>query len=305
MTRLHWDIYGEGDTHVCLVMGMKEDRAAWKFQVEHFGRDPRYSVLVMDNRGGIGAPFPGIPSMFRYSIPTFATDVLRVLDAVDWRSQRSVHLVGVSMGGMIALRVAQKDSDRLASLTLMSTAAKFHAPPQSESGGSKILGFLLPKSRARKARDACAQLFPSAWLRQSPCTCSSAGPDATHYDTNSAFLEAFFRSRLSVLPKGSLLGLALQGLACLRHNVTRTELAAIGKSLGHRTVVMTGDADTVIDPKCSDVLAAGIDGSRLLIYELGGHALMLQDAGRVNADLDRHFLSCPSSSSLSSSLPAS
>lgn len=52
-----------------------------------------------------------------------AQDVIEVLDHVGWTESRSVHVVGISMGGMISLELAKVIPERIASLTLISTTS--------------------------------------------------------------------------------------------------------------------------------------------------------------------------------------
>lgn len=91
---------------------------SWAPQVEHFGRDPRYSILVFDNRGVGNSGTPRGPytcvtlSHLSISITQMcvtprrtsgmAEDVIVLLDYLGWTEERSVHLLGLSLGGMIA-----------------------------------------------------------------------------------------------------------------------------------------------------------------------------------------------------------
>lgn len=52
-----------------------------------------------------------------------ALDTLEVLDHLGWTEKRTVHVVGVSMGGMISLELASRVPQRIASLCLISTTA--------------------------------------------------------------------------------------------------------------------------------------------------------------------------------------
>lgn len=81
-------------------MGLGGMKYAWQRQTKDFAHKQadRYSSLVLDNRG-IGEsdkPF------LRYSTSEMARDVLEVVDHLGWTSNRELHVVGVSMGGMIA-----------------------------------------------------------------------------------------------------------------------------------------------------------------------------------------------------------
>lgn len=55
-----------------------------------------------------------------------AQDALDLLDHFNWTE--NVHLVGISMGGMISLELADADPHRFQSLTLTSTTARRNIP---------------------------------------------------------------------------------------------------------------------------------------------------------------------------------
>ena len=81
-------------------MGLGGMKYAWQRQTKDFAHTQadKYSVLTLDNRG-IGEsdkPF------FRYSTSEMAKDVVEVLDHIGWTAARECHVVGISMGGMIA-----------------------------------------------------------------------------------------------------------------------------------------------------------------------------------------------------------
>ena len=90
-------------------MGLASYMAAWQRQTKDFGhsqntnrdQSPKYSCLIFDNRG-IGKSDK--PSM-RYSTSEMAKDTIEVVDHAGWTSERQLHVIGASMGGMIAQEV--------------------------------------------------------------------------------------------------------------------------------------------------------------------------------------------------------
>lgn len=72
----------------------------WQRQTKDFGHTEadKYTCLVFDNRGmGLSDKL-----ILRYTTSEMARDVVELLDHVGWTGERSVHVVGISMGGMIA-----------------------------------------------------------------------------------------------------------------------------------------------------------------------------------------------------------
>jgi pimeloyl-ACP methyl ester carboxylesterase len=75
----------------------------------------RYRVIRVDNRGaGLTGDVPGAP----YTVETMTADCLAVLDAA---GVRQAHVVGISMGGLIAQELALTAPDRVLSLCLAAT----------------------------------------------------------------------------------------------------------------------------------------------------------------------------------------
>ena len=88
-------------------MGLGALKWYWQRQTQDFGhRDnagDKYSVLIFDNRGMGESDVP----LSRYSTSEMARDVLEVLGHVGWRGERECHVVGISMGGMIAMELVR------------------------------------------------------------------------------------------------------------------------------------------------------------------------------------------------------
>jgi 3-oxoadipate enol-lactonase len=109
-----WESGGpEGAPAVLLVMGLGYPAAMWWRQIPAITE--RYRVILLDNRGAghtgdvVGAP---------YAIETMAGDVIAVLEAAQ---EKTAHLVGLSMGGMIAQEIALTRPELVRSLVLMAT----------------------------------------------------------------------------------------------------------------------------------------------------------------------------------------
>lgn len=110
--RIWWTSEGRG-APVVLVMGLAYPSDMW-FRVSPVLAEG-YRVLRLDNRGaGRTGDVPGAP----YSVETMADDVLAVLDEAD---ETSAHVVGASMGGLVAQEIALAAPERVRSLVLACT----------------------------------------------------------------------------------------------------------------------------------------------------------------------------------------
>jgi pimeloyl-ACP methyl ester carboxylesterase len=106
---LYYEELGEGEP-VLFLHGLGSSGGGWPFQRQAFA--DRYRVILADLRGhGRSSRLPG-----PYSIPMFANDVVGLLDAL---GIDSVHVVGLSLGGMVGFQLAVDHPSRLRSLTVV------------------------------------------------------------------------------------------------------------------------------------------------------------------------------------------
>lgn len=93
----------------------------WQRQTRDFGHTEadQYSCLIFDNRGMGESDKP----LLRYTTSEMARDVIELLDHVGWTGERSVHVVGISMGGMIAQEMVRlHDPPGLSTIAAKNTA---------------------------------------------------------------------------------------------------------------------------------------------------------------------------------------
>ena len=110
--RIHWRSLGKGEPLV-LIMGLGCTSAMWFRLAPRLAR--RHRVILLDNRG-VGQT--EVRHFVVHRVSTMAADVAVVLDAA---GETSAHVLGLSMGGMIAQQFAADFPDRVRSLTLMAT----------------------------------------------------------------------------------------------------------------------------------------------------------------------------------------
>jgi len=109
---LAYTIDGDGEETVVLVNGLADTKETWELQVPALV--DRYRIVTYDNRGVGESSTPPGP----YTTKDMADDLAGLVDALELDR---FHMVGVSMGGMIAQEYAIAHSDRLLSASFCST----------------------------------------------------------------------------------------------------------------------------------------------------------------------------------------
>jgi 3-oxoadipate enol-lactonase len=109
-----WEAEGPEDAPaVLLIMGLAYPAAMWFRLLPALTE--RYRVIWIDNRGaGLTGDVPGAP----YTVETMTADCLAVLDAA---GVEQAHVVGISMGGLMAQELALTAPERVLSLCLTAT----------------------------------------------------------------------------------------------------------------------------------------------------------------------------------------
>lgn len=290
---LAWEVHGQGAKKLCLVMGLLASKYSWRDTVAWFARRPEYSVLVFDNRGAGKSSKP----WGRYTTGLLARDTVALLDHVGWSEDRSVHLCGVSMGGMISLEIAKIVPNRLRSLTLTSTCAKHQNPPRTrvESVQSWIEYFRPKPSMEARVKTMMKTLFvDEVWL-------DSHNPEYPEYRTNRERIFTILYSRALTMGVPPMSGQVGQIAACLTHDCSFKDLALIGQRVPD-VLVISGTLDHLIDPACSKTLyrELSLNGERKSIksvfFEGKGHALPTEaeveyhnEVERIIAAADRRY----------------
>lgn len=260
--RTYYEVSGQGAGAPTLVMirGLSRSSRYW-LDVRPL-LEARLRLVVLDNRG-VGrsdAPRPG------FTVADMGDDVAAVMD--DAGISRA-HVFGISLGGMVAMRFALRHAARVDRLVLGATTAggrgRLPVPVA-------VVGTFLGSARLGTAE---------AMRRTAPLTLSARAlrerPEIVEKWVELA--EAEPRHKLALV--GQL-------LAARGHDASR-ELARITQP----TLVLTGDADTLIDPAESRRLAEGIPSSRLEILPGAGHDFPTEQPAETAAAILRFLTSRP------------
>ena len=142
--QLHYEDYGHG-TPVLLIHGLGSSTLDWEFQIPVLSA--RYRVLALDVRGHGRSDKP----RERYRMVDFADDVAALIEHLQLPP---VHLVGISMGGMIGFQLGVDQPHLLRSLTIVNSAPEVKAHnlrERLEIAKRWLLARLLPLETLAKA----------------------------------------------------------------------------------------------------------------------------------------------------------
>jgi pimeloyl-ACP methyl ester carboxylesterase len=250
---------------VLLVIGLGLQLVDWPESFVQALLDAGYRVVRFDNRdAGLSTHLPalGKPNMFwtalqlkmgmaansPYTLGDMTADTIGVLDAL--HIQRA-HVLGMSMGGMIAQRMALAVPARVLSLTSMLSSSGAQNLPGPQG---KVLRAMMASPRGNSDDDFVAQYFHLFKLIGST---THATPDA----------ELREQIRRSVVRSRDPVGIMRQMVAV----ATDIERAAMLHRITAPTLVLHGKADPLLPYACAQDTARRIPGAKLVGIDGLGH----------------------------------
>jgi pimeloyl-ACP methyl ester carboxylesterase len=279
---LCYEIFGDANAEpMLLIMGLGAQMIHWDDDFCRQLAARGFRVIRFDNRdigkssklsGGmrlgplemLKLRFLKIPVAAPYRLRDMALDTVGLMDAL---GIQSAHLVGASMGGMIAQEVAISFPQRVRSLTsIMSTTGDPKVPPPT--------------------REAMAVLM--------------APPTATKEEYFARFAQTWKVLRVGSFPEDEALdraraertferglnpaGVGRQLRAVLASGSRKERLASVKAP----TLVIHGTVDPLVRPEGGKGTAASIPGARLLMIEGMGHALPIPMWPQIIDAIDKH-----------------
>jgi len=271
---LFYELRGNPDApnKIVFVMGLSGSHRGWDLQSHYFSALPDYQVMVFDNRGAGFSHSPAAP----YTIETMATDVIFLTNEVAFQK---FHLVGVSMGGMIAQHVALIAPQRIESLTLIVTRVSggFLNGLPTFRGIIQFYKMQASVDNQEALINAGADLlFPHEYLE------SSAG----NGKTNREVMHDLVVQRNKEVPVQNADGKRNQFAAVKAHGLSHEQIAQL-KNAKFPILSIVGDQDILIRPSHSYHMPHQI-GADLLIVEGAGHGVMQQCPEIVNFYIKEH-----------------
>ena len=248
---MYYEVHGDGEP-LFLITGRALDLTNWMFQIPEFSK--KYQVVAFDNRGAGRTDAPDAP----YSIKMMADDTVGLMNAL---GINRAHILGLSMGGYIAQKLAIECPGRAKSLILAATwGGERSTYPVSTHVANAWLAArtegISPKTLARIQLPYLVtdQFFEKPEIVKMWVDAMAANP----YQQ-----PAYACGR--------------QLAACAEHH-TRGQL----KQITAPTLVLVGKEDMLLPVKLSVDLAESIPKAKLVVLEGGGHLFNIEIRDKFN-----------------------
>jgi pimeloyl-ACP methyl ester carboxylesterase len=277
-----YEIFGDADAEpMLLIMGLGAQMVLWDDEFCRRLAARGFRVIRFDNRDiGQSSKLSGgkrltalellklrllkIPVAAPYKLRDMAEDTIALMDAL---RIRSAHLVGASMGGMIAQEIAIIFPERVRSLTsIMSTTGNPKVPPPTREASAMLM------APPPATRDEFITRFAQTWkiLRV------GAFPED----------EALDRSRAERIYARGLnpAGVGRQLRAILASGSRKERL----RNVKAPTLVIHGTVDPLVHPMGGQDTAASVPGAKLMMVEGMGHAIPIPMWPQIIGAIDEH-----------------
>jgi pimeloyl-ACP methyl ester carboxylesterase len=245
--RLRYETWGVGKTPLLLLHGLGSSADDWFLQLPAFA--PHYLCVAVDLRGhGLSDKPAG-----RFSIGLFAADMVELIRSLDLAP---AHVVGLSLGGMVAQQIAFAHPQVVRSLVLINTLPGLWPPPRQivRVGMRRLSPPWRAPDMAEVAERVSADLFPDPAL--SFLKAQAEGRVAANDPA------AYRRATLAVARFWP--GSALKRIAC-------------------PTLIIAGEADRVVPSVYQARLRKALPHAQFVSIPGSGHACNIDRPEAVNA----------------------
>jgi pimeloyl-ACP methyl ester carboxylesterase len=277
-----YEIFGDTNAEpMLLIMGLGAQMVLWDDDFCEQLAARGFRIIRFDNRdigksgklqGGkrlspvelFKLRFLRIPVAAPYKLRDMAQDTVGLMDVL---GIKSAHLVGASMGGMIAQEIAISFRERLRSLTsIMSTTGNPKVPPPNREAAAMLM------APPPKTKEEYIERFAKTWkvLR--------VGRFPEDEARDAARAERCFARGLNPA------GVGRQLRAILASGSRKERLHAVKAP----TLVIHGTVDPLVRPEGGKDTAASIPGAKLLMIEGMGHALPIPMWPQIIDAIDKH-----------------
>ncbi|HWI74038.1 MAG TPA: alpha/beta hydrolase [Baekduia sp.] len=254
--QIEYEEWGDGPQTVVMLHNAAFSRQGMEPLAERL--KDRYRILLWDYRGMGGSEKPDVES---HGMETLYEDAVAIIRE---RTNEPVHLIGMSLGGCIGLRVAARQPQLVRSLTVMSTSAD---GAERHAQGGKFFELVREKgfSDPEVVEISMAISF-SEGTRNDP----ARAEEMEHW-------------------RDVLRNLDPRGIAIPHSLTTRLDVHYEIQHITAPTLVIAGADDPNHSPVEHEEIQRAIAGSRLVVIENSGHTPVIEQPDAV-AEAVRPFL---------------
>ena len=255
---LEYYIEGSGPP-LLMIMGFSGQASSWGEPFLEALR-PHFSVIRFSNRGTGESDRPQTPT----TVHVMADDAAALLDAL---GVARAHVLGISMGGMVAQELALSHAGIVNGLALGCTTA---GGAERVAASPEIFALMLP----------VPGLSPEEQIRKAwPALCS-----ASFVESGNGFLEAMLQASLVNAPPIETLAKQMSAVQGFDAHERVSQIKA-------PTLVVHGDADVLVPPENGRILHERIAGCEMRIIAGAGHMFFWEkpeeSAGAITEFLSR------------------
>lgn len=245
---LYYEIQGNGEPFI-LIQGLSGNTSSWYAQVPNFKK--YFKTITFDNRD-IGR---SSKAEYPYSISDMADDTAGLMDKL---GIKKAHILGISMGGMIAQELCLRHPDKVDRLLLSCTMAQMKSFSVSfvhpwnfivhnDPDGKALISYVITMVMTHK------------------------------FQQNAEAIAALIKRKLSNPYPQNPNAFSRQANALSSHNA----LSRLN-NITNSTLIIVGDQDILTPSWSAKEVAAAIPGAKLEIIPGGGHCLFWEIPDRFN-----------------------
>ncbi|EAL66518.1 hypothetical protein DDB_G0281917 [Dictyostelium discoideum AX4] len=276
--KLYYESYGEIEAPIKIIFiagFMSSGKNDYYKQVEYFMKQELvnkcYQIVIFDNRGSGNSGTPN-----KFSTFDMALDMIELMDHLGWDS---AHVIGASMGGMIALELATViPPQRIRSLTLAVTHAGHTITPIK--GTKAVTKSIFTSDPIKKSQITIDSLYSKEYLSK----LSIEDPSRSNKDV----LTDIFVDRLKTSKKPSLNAIMGHFKSVLTHYISETKLKYISNQ-EFPIQIITGTNDHLVDPKNSFYLKSKLNPCEFTVFQGCGHAVNTERLNDFNNLIQSHI----------------
>ena len=236
------------NTPVVLIHGVGLNREIWEPQINTFNN----TTLTYDILGHGNTPL----NKAQISFDDFSFQLINLIDELKFKK---IHLVGFSIGSLIARNFACNYNDRLETLTLLCSVFQRNKKQQQKVNDR----FELSKKSRSLSKQALKRWFTDDYLEKHPNT---------------------YEKIRSILEKNNMENFLNIYQLFVNHKDNEQF-----EKIKTKTLVITGEGDIGSTPKMSENLSKVINNSKVKIISKGKHLCSIECADDVNMAIKKHI----------------